>query len=179
MLVASNASLGAPVRFSWIVLVWLTLACAAASAQPFDYAAYHPAALAQIISALPPHPADWFAEGETRFRTSVTFTGSFRPVAKARQDYIAGWAKAMGHPVETASVFNQEVEIEQAKTRYWMPIQQVLVEQLQTEVPAGAPVELYVLLMGTQADQPVFAVSEFDAESDVHAETEPAAAAEP
>ena len=154
-------------------------ACLTAQGQTFDYDAYHPAALAQIVSALPPHPADWLAEGETRFRTEVTLTGSFRPVAKTRQDYIASWAKAMGHPAETASVFNQEVEIEQAKTRYWMPIQQVLVEQLQTEVPAGAPVELYVLLMGTQADQPVFAVSEFDAESDVHADAEPPAPAEP
>lgn len=161
------------------IALLLLLACTSAAAQPFDYDAYHPAALAQIVSALPPHPADWLAEGETRFRTQVTLTGSFRPVAKARQNYIASWAKAMGHPAETASVFNQEVEIEQAKTRYWMPIQQVLVEQLQTEVPAGAPVELYVLLMGTQADQPVFAVSEFDAESDVHADAKPPAGAEP
>lgn len=161
------------------IALLLLLACTTAAAQSFDYDAYRPATLAQIVSSLPPHPADWLAEGETRFRTKVTFTGSFRPVAKARQDYIAGWAKAMGHPAETATVFEQEVEIEQAKTRYWMPIQQVLVEQLQTEVPAGAPVELYVLLMGTQADQPVFAVSEFDAESDVHADAQPPAAAEP
>ena len=161
------------------IALLLLLDCTAAAAQPFDYDAYHPAALAQIVSALPPHPADWLAEGETRFRTPVTFTGSFRPVAKPRRDFIASWAKTMGHPADTATVFEQEVEVEQAQTRYWMPIQQVLVEQLQTEVPAGAAVELYVLLMGTQGDQPVFAVSEFDAESDVHADEEPPAAAEP
>ena len=160
------------------IALLLLLACTSAAAQPFDYDAYHPAALAQIVSALPPHPADWLAEGETRFRTQVTFTGSFRPVAKARQDYIAGWAKAMGHPAETVTVFEQEVEIEQANTRYWMPIQQVLVGQLQAEVRVGATLQLYVLLMGTQEDQPVFAVSEFDAASDVHADEEPPAAAE-
>jgi hypothetical protein len=162
-----------------ILGIGLLAACLTAQGQSFDYDAYRAAALAHIVSGLPTHPADWLAEGETRFRTKVTFTGRFRPVSKTRQDYIASWVTTMGQPAGAASAFEREVEVEQGHTRYWMPIQEVLVGQLQKEVPAGATVEVYVLLMGTQADQPVFAVSEFDAESDVHAETEPAAAAEP
>lgn len=161
------------------IALWFLVVCSSVAAQSFDYDAYQPAVLTQVISALPAHPANWFAEGQTRFSTQATFTGRFRPVTPARQDYIAGWAQSMGHPTYTAKVFEREVEIAQGKDHYWMPIQEVLVAQLTAEVPAGASVRLYVLLMGTQGDQPVFAVSEFDAESDVHADEEPPAAAEP
>jgi hypothetical protein len=44
------------VKLSRIAPLWLALVCTAASAQPFDYDAYHPATIAQVVVALPRTP---------------------------------------------------------------------------------------------------------------------------
>ena len=143
-----------------------------ASGQEFDYSAYEPAKLSELAAGAGAHAIDWFAEGHPRYQTRATFTGRLRPTPANTKQYIVRWVKAKGHPDAYANVFQQEIEISQDATRYWIPIQDVLVEQLQAEVPAGTEVDLYLLMMGGQRDRLVFAVSEFDALSDAHAPAE-------
>ena len=143
-----------------------------ASAQDFDYGAYKPATLSELVAGAGKHSADWFSEGHPRYQTRATFTGRLRQTPANTRQFILLWVRANGHPDSYAEVFEQEVEITQDATRCWMPVQKVLVDQLQAEVPAGAQVDLYVLLMGGQRDRIVFAVSEFDAPTDVHAPVE-------
>lgn len=147
----------------------LLLLVLSASGQEFDYSAYKPARLSELAAGAGAHATDWFAEGHPRYQTRATFTGRLRQTPAETRQFIAGWVKAMGHPDTYAGVFQQEIEITQDATRYWMPVQDVLVEQLQAEVPAGAELDLYLLLMGGQRDRIVFAVSEFDAQADAHA----------
>ena len=51
----------------------------------------------------------------------------------------------------------------QADSTYWMPIQDILLEPLKSEVPAGASVQLYLLLIGATKVGPVFVINEFAA----------------
>ena len=139
-----------------------------AAAQEFDYDAYKPATLSQVTTSLPAHTADWFADGHPRFRTRAIFTGRVRQASKELKDFIVCWVEAKGHPVAYAGIFQQEIEISQDGVEYWTPIEDVLLEPLQAEVPPGAPVDLYLLLMGGQRDQAIFAISEFDAVGDTH-----------
>jgi hypothetical protein len=156
-------------RFSILCLFFLSMS---AAGQDFDYAAYKPATLAEITADLPAHGSDWFAEGHPRYRTRATFTGRVRPTSEDTKEFIGHWVKAMGHPEAYAGVFMNEIEITQEGASYWMPAQEVLVEPLQVEVAAGAQIDLYLLLMGSQHGRLVFAVSEFDALEDAHAPAE-------
>ena len=142
--------------------------------QEFDYGAYKPAKLSALVADAGAHATDWFAEGHPRYQTRATFTGRLRPTPADTRQFIARWVKAMGHPDAYAEVFKQEIELTQDATSYWMPVQDVLVEQLRSEVPADTDVDVYLLLMGSQSDRLVFAVSEFDALADAHAPAEAA-----
>ena len=156
-------------RFALLLLIF---ACSSAAGQEFDYDAYRPILLADVPAELPQHSAEWLAEGQSRFRTQVVFTGHFRPLSTRRKLFIGKWFAAMNYPATDAAVFEQEVEVTQGGTVYRMPIQAVLVDQLKSEAPAGSSVELYFVLMGSENKELVFAVSEFDAKEDVHAPAE-------
>ena len=160
-------------RIPRITLLLLAVVWASAAGQEFDYAAYRPALLSEVLAGLPHHAPEWLAEGSPRFRTHVVFAGNMRPLSTHRKQFIAKWFASMGYPATEAAVFEQEIEVTQDGVVYRLPIQTVLVEQLKTEVPAGTPLEVYLLLMGSERDQLVFAVSEFDASGDVHAPTDP------
>ena len=147
----------------------LLLLSTSAAGQEFNYDAYKPAALTQIAASHPAQSADWFAEGHPRYRTRVTFSGHVRPMAEDLRKFVGCWVKAMGHPAAYADIFQQEIEVSQDGVSYWMPVEDVLVEQLQAEVLPGAEVDLYLLLMGGRRDRIVLAVSEFDAVADAHA----------
>ena len=155
-----------------LLLLFLVFA-SPVTAQEFDYAAYQPATLSDVVAGAGVHTAAWVAEGHPRYRTRVTFTGRIRVTPADTKRFIVRWVKAMGHPVAYADVFQQEIEISQDAVSYWMPIQDVLISQLTAEVDAGDEIDLYVLLMGAQADRIVFAISEFDALGDAHAPAEP------
>ena len=152
------------------LLLLLCLVCALpVSAQEFDYAAYQPATLSEVAASAGEHITAWFAEGHPRYRTRATFTGRVRPTPTDTKQFIVDWVKANGHPPAYAEVFQQEIELTQDGGTYWMPIQAVLLAPLTTEVRAGRPVDVFVLLMGGEGDRLVLAVSEFDALQDAHA----------
>ena len=142
------------------------------TAQEFDYAAYQPATLSRVAAGAGVHTGAWIAEGHPRYRTRVTFTGRIRVTPADTKEFIVRWVKAMGHPDAYGEVFQQEIELMQDATRYWMPVQDVLLEPFQSEVRAGTEVDVYLLLMGGQGDRLVFAVSEFDTLQDAHAPEE-------
>jgi len=90
-------------------------------------------------------------------------------VPAGTKQFIERWAQALGQPEADAKVFEQEVEISQGSAAYWLPIQNMLVAPLRAEVPAGAQVDLYLMLMGGHAGGIVMAINEFDALADAHA----------
>lgn len=155
-----------------LLLLFLVFSLPAA-AQDFDYDAYQPATLSDVVAGAGVHTTAWIAEGHPRYRTRVTFTGRIRVTPADAKQFIVLWVKAMGHPDAYGEVFQHEIELMQDATRYWMPVQDVLFESFKSEVRAGTEADVYLLLMGGQGDRLVFAVSEFDAPQDAHAPAEP------
>jgi hypothetical protein len=70
------------------IALLLLLACNAAAAQPFDYDAYHPAAVAQIVAALPRTP-------QTGWRKAKRV---FAPRSRLRQLPADGEGAPIGRP---------------------------------------------------------------------------------
>ncbi len=130
----------------------------------FDYGAYETAQLDKVAAGLEidPRVNYWFDAAHPKYHTIATFTGNKRVVAAGVKTYIGKWVGTMGHPSAYAEMFQSEIEVTQGSGTYWLPIQQQLVAPFDQEVPAGAEVHLYVLLMGTYNHVPVFAVSEFN-----------------
>ena len=148
-----------------VLVLLLMMGGMSASCADFDYSAYKPAQLSDISGSLQidSRGGASFIDGHPRYHSQATFTGRIRPTDAGLRNYIRLWVKAMGHPPAYGEVFKRQVEIEQDAVRYWMPIQDVLVEPFKKEVIAGGRADLYLLLMGTYKRLPVFAVSEFDA----------------
>jgi len=147
-----------------VALSILLLIATSASADDFDYSAYQPTSLAQVIPGayVDPRADYYFDSALPRYKTVGTFTGKTRPVAPRIGDFIAMWAKTGQLPEAYRDLFNTEVEIEQDSTTYWMPLQQSLVESFRREVAPGEKVTLYLLLMGEYKHSAVFAISGFD-----------------
>ncbi|WP_293003332.1 hypothetical protein [Nevskia sp.] len=131
----------------------------------FDYGTYKTAQLADVAAGMDfdPRANYWFDAAHAKYHAVVVFTGNTRVVSPGVKTYIEKWVKTMGHPAAYHEMFQHEIEIRQGSFTYWLPIQQQLVAPFGQEVPAGAKVNLYVLLMGALNHVPVFAASEFNA----------------
>jgi hypothetical protein len=149
-----------------VALPVLLLLAASTYAGDFDYSAYAPSSLAEVIASADIDPrADYYFDAALpRYKTIGTFTGKTRPIAPQISDFITMWAKADQLPASYRELFKTEVEIEQDSVTYWMPIQQSLVESFHLEVAPGQKVTLYILLMGEYRHSAVFGVSGFDSE---------------
>lgn len=148
---------------AFLLFVFLIVA-RPATAGDFDYDSYTTAQLADVSASLEidPRVNYWFDAAHPKYHTVVTFTGNTRVVSPGVKTYIEKWVKTMGHPVAYYEMFQNEIEVKQGSSTYWLPIQQPLVAPFSREVPANAKVHLYVLLMGALNHVPVFAVSEFN-----------------
>jgi hypothetical protein len=149
------------------LLLALLLFSARAVSAGFDYSAYQPAELADVTNSIAdevdPRADYWFDASHPKYNSVVTLTGKRRPIAPGLKDFISKWVRTMGHPASDIEMFQTEIEVSQGSTNYWVPIQQQLLEPLDTEVTAGEEVRLYILVMGAYLHTPVFSVAEFAA----------------
>lgn len=148
-----------------ILFVIALLAASPTVAADFDYAAYETAQLDEVSNQVKAESTEGYLLLAThlKYHTVATFTGRMRPISPDAKKLIGFFMTSLQHPDEYKQMFELEAEIEQEQNHYWMPIQQVLVEPLGQEVPAGESVHLYLLLLGGYNGIPVFAISEFDA----------------
>ncbi|HXN56379.1 MAG TPA: hypothetical protein VN874_08935 [Myxococcales bacterium] len=140
-------------------------ALSGADAGDFDYGAYKPASLAGAIAEHHEEkdPATDFLidTGNFKYAVVVTYTGQHRETGASAKALIHRWAKALRHPKEYETFFGQELEVESAGTKYWLPIQNAMVQSFASEVRAGTSVKLYILLLGATKEGWVFAINEF------------------
>jgi len=143
----------------------LALALSTAVANDFDHGSYQTATLADATSNLGIDPrADyWFDASHPKYRTRARFTGRTRQIDPGVHDFVSRWVKAMGHPVEFVQMFRVEVEIEQAGAKYWMPLQESLVEPWEIDMSGPGDADLSLLLMGAYDHVPVFTIASFSA----------------
>lgn len=148
------------------LLFWLAtlLTLASAYAGGFEYGAYKPSSL---VSAVTEHRASLAVDFQieaSNFKYAVigVYTGQHRETVTTTKDLIHRWAKALRHPKEYETLFDHEVEIESSGKKYWLPIQNPLVQSFAAEVKEGGAVKLYIMLLGHTKDGVVFAINEFN-----------------
>jgi hypothetical protein len=138
-------------------------AFASAQAGEFDYGAYKASSLAGAVAEHHINPAvDYQIEaGNFKYAVIGTYTGQYRETVAMTKELIIRWAKSLRHPKEYETLFDHEVEVESGGKKYWLPIQNPMVQSFATEVREGSPVKLYIMLMGSTKDGLVFAINEF------------------
>ncbi len=131
----------------------------------FDYASYRSSSLPDAVAQLGVDPrADYWLDASTpKYQAVAVFTGKTRPISPNTKALMSYWATALPESSGHMALFTVEAEMTQDDSTYWMPIQDILLEPLKSEVPAGASVQLYLLLIGATKVGPVFVINEFAA----------------
>jgi hypothetical protein len=138
-------------------------ALAGAHAGDFDYKAYRPSSMSGAVAEHQKNPAvDFLVEtGNFKYAVGGTYTGRHRETATPTRELIRRWVKALRQPKEYETLFDHEVEVESGGKKYWLPIQNPMVQSFASEVQAGGSVKLYIMLLGATKDTWVFAINEF------------------
>jgi len=147
------------------ITVTLALIVSFSGLSAFDYQAYRPAKLGDIIKEqAPTKTSDWNIVGaDFRYRVSPSYSGQFRKIDPGSLKLIGMWVKSVGADPKIAEIFTHEVKVADADASYWLPIQKTLIEPLKSEARAGQRVDLYVTWIGSTKVDFIFLVNEFDA----------------
>ncbi len=141
-----------------------TFALTSAYAGDFNFTAYRQTSLSDAIAEHRDYSKDDFVIEAGNFKYTVigTYTGQQRKAVTTTKDLIRHWVKTLGQPKEYESLFDHEVEIESGGKKYWLPIQNPMVQSFSSEVRKGGSVKLYIMLLGASKSRLVFAINEFE-----------------
>ena len=146
------------------LLLLLAASCALASAHAgdFNFEAYKPVSLTSVAERQKYQASDYLIEaGNTKYTVVGIYTGRHREIDAKTKELIHRWVKSLRHPKEYESLFDNEVEIESDGKKFWLPIQNPMVQSFASEFREGSAVKLYIMLIGGTKDRMVFAINEF------------------
>ena len=107
-------------------------------------------------------PVDFHYEtGSWKYTVRVVATGKTRQISSQTRLFIEHWAKSLGHGPDIIALFTHEVEVREASTVHWLPIQGSLVSQFESKVKAQDSVEFQIMLAGATGARWVFLVNRF------------------
>ena len=89
--------------------------------------------------------------------------GELRKCSLARREYIRFWAKAFALSASLVETYQQEILLAEGERKYWIPLQEPLVEPLQEELAGGGELTVFVVYAGCLGREPIFLATEFDA----------------
>jgi tetratricopeptide (TPR) repeat protein len=140
----------------------------------FEYELYRPTTLqAEAARYLKKHPrgnlgnptAVQTSHPPERYQSRVRFTGRFRPLSPERvkqvNDFYRGWELTHRIPDLPGGAARQEVEVEEAGSLRWVPIQEAMVAPLKAERGEGGLIDLFVMLLGDLDGDPIFIAGGF------------------
>jgi hypothetical protein len=142
----------------------------------FEYELYRPTTMkaqaARYLSEHPPkkvgnqivernyHPPE-------RYQSRVRFTGRLRPLSPERETWVNGlygpWELTRQIPSQPGGKALREIEVEEAGSLRWVPIQDGLVEALKAERGGGGMIDLFVMFLGDLDGDPTFIAGGFRA----------------
>ena len=140
------------------LLLPLLLAAAASSAraQGFDYDAYQPRTLAEMIGKYDNEElADRkMKDGSSAFgasfpsRVRVVHTGESRKIPDARKQFVADWVKTYQMDARLLDLFESEWKFVEEGVEHWLPVQKQVASFFEKELKKGEAVDLYVIIAG-------------------------------
>lgn len=86
----------------------------------------------------------------------VIFTGEIRGVAAQKLTWITTWMRAFAPALsaeEVKVIFGREALFTEGSESYWVPVQQVLLDEMEQDMEPGQEVELLLLWIGGAADE--------------------------
>jgi hypothetical protein len=96
-----------------------------------------------------------------RFRPRVKYTGRKRPISNETKEIIDYWAKTNSQ-VEFSKLFTMEIEISENSKTYWIPIQELLLPDLEKYSDNGKrPFDLFSLGIGLKGNNLTLLANEF------------------
>jgi hypothetical protein len=102
------------------------------------------------------------APQQYKFLVKAVYTGKIRRIAVGRSHLIVNWGKAMGTP-EFTSRFEKEIQVSADGLTVWLPIQESLMNEFGQEATAGAPLNVWIMYIGSAKQDRVFLVNDFEA----------------
>lgn len=152
----------------WIFFAVLLSVAMRAYSGDFDPSAYRPLALAKAHSGMCSDPEIRPVERviDARFLKMITVVinqGETREIEAGVSEFVQFWIKSFKLQSTVASLYSQEVRVQEDGRDYWLPIQTQLLKPFRSEVVRGKPVTLYVVFVGCTKNRPVFLITEFEA----------------
>ena len=138
------------------LLLLLFAAQARARAQGFDYDAYEPRTLAEMIKI---YDKPEMLEGEMKdvnlmfgwtfpSRVKVVYAGTSRKTSEERMQYIAAWVRSRAMAPEIGELFGTELLFKEGAAEHWLPVQKQLIPHFERELKKGDAVMLYAIIPG-------------------------------
>ena len=107
---------------------------------------------------------DYTIEPENyRFQVTAHYTGLHRELDQKRVELFRRWAKSLGHPPSYANICSHEVQVEDKGVKYWVALQDSLLDAFASEVGKDAAVSLQIIYVGAVEKERVFIVNGFQA----------------
>lgn len=147
----------------------------AGSARCFEYELYRPTTMkAEAARYLKEHPPEKVGDQShrsfhppERYRSRVRFTGQIRDLQPKRVALVNAlyrpWELTRQIPDRPGGKALREVQVEEAGSLRWVPIQEALIEPIKSELGQGGGMDLYVMLLGDLDGAPTFIAGEFRA----------------
>jgi len=161
--VGSDTTSGEAKLMRWRVVLWgllgiLTLGMNSAAA--FDPSRYSPLLLRDVVRKYSAQRALSLSP-DIPIRSSVVYSGEFRELPEDSRRLIRAWSESM--TVEgIADAFKREVKVREGGVDYWLPVQEVLVPAMTSELRQGEEIELFVIYVGQVDGRHLFLVNAFE-----------------
>jgi hypothetical protein len=138
-------------------LVALLLAASVTAwAQGFNYDAYEPRTLAELIAKYDVKELEErkVADGSSSFgasfpsRVRVAYAGEQRKIPDERKQFINDWVKTHRLDPRIGELFESELKFIEDGKEFWLPVQKQVIPYFAEELKKGEPVDLYVVIAG-------------------------------
>lgn len=96
-----------------------------------------------------------------KYVVEATYRGEHREIGPARLELLRKWVKSLHYPKEYAQMFEHEIGIQAGQEKYWLPLQNELVESFAQEATTGSRVRLYIMYIGAVKSECLFVVNRF------------------
>src|SRR5687767_9132949 len=127
-----------------------------ARAQGFDYDAYEPRTLAELVAKYDskeltdPKARD----GDRIFgalfpsRVRVTYTGESRKLSDGRKQFVGDWIKTRQLDPRIGDLFVDDWKFVEGGAEHWLPVQKQVAAFFEKELKKGDAVDVYVVITG-------------------------------
>jgi hypothetical protein len=138
------------------LLILLFAAHAQARGQEFNYDAYEPRTLAEMIKKYddPELLEGKFKEVNVIFggsfpsQVKVVYTGTSRKIPAGRREFIGDWGKTHALSPEIVELFETELLFREGSAEHWLPVQKQVIPYFEKELKKGDTVALYAIIAG-------------------------------